>query len=645
MGAYFNTYYNAETAFAEAETAVLAARTPAQIENPLGGPSTVPGDARNKFTLVVEKASKLLQYHPNSSLVDDALMMIGKSYAYQGDYQRAERKFKELIDAYPDGGLTPEARLLQAECFYRMTNRAQAEKLARELAASEAARGDEFILNRVSLLEAQIALDANDLRTAAGHLATAAENAPDATARTIAWRRLGDVRMRAGDPEGAAEAYRQAYSAAPDYVAEYRARSGEAAALDTLGRYDEALDLLDGMLENTNNKEFFPELDFQYARTLRNSGRIDEALDHYRFVDTAYARTEAAAKSYFDRGMIYEKLSKQYDSALAAYTRGKGEAPQAPVSEQLNRRAEFLSAYFRLTREIAEGDSALQAALAPLPDSILQMPDSLRALLPPRPDPDTLRARMAVKKSELAGLFYFGIGDNDSAVVWYRTILREYPSSPMVPRSLYTIAQIVSGDSVGGRQESDSLYGLLVDRYPDSPFAGEAARLTGRTLPARANDPAEALYWGAERTLRAGNVRAAIDSFRVVARTGGSSPYVPRALFAIGLLYENLAPQPDSAVANYRRLVAGYPSSQFAALAKPKLDDLDAARLAAARQDSTARVSPPAVGPDSSATAPRPPEDVPPVPPPGDTPPKPDPVRKPAPPEGEDTKPPPQRIR
>jgi tetratricopeptide (TPR) repeat protein len=367
--------------------------------------------------------------------------------------------------------------------------------------------------------------------------------------------------------------------------------------------------------------------------TLQNSGRFDEALDQYRFVDTAYARTEQSAQSYYRRGLLYEQHYLRYDSALAAYTRGRGEAPQAPVAALIARRADFLGSYFRLSREIADTDSMLRAALAPLPDSVAQMPDSLRALLPKPADPDTLRGRLAAKKSELAGLFYFGLGVNDSAEFWYRNILREHPSSPTVPRSLYTVAQIAGADSARGRRESDSLYTLIIDRYPETPFAAEAARLLGRPVPARAKDPAEARYWSAERVLRQGDVEAAIDSFRQVARTGGTSPFVPRAMYAVGLLYENMTPRADSAVENYRRLVAAYPTSQFAMLAKPKLDQLDALRKADTARDSIATTAPPVPGRDSLASPPqqpvRPPQDVPPA-------------REPKP---EDALPPPQEVK
>ncbi len=102
MTSYFNTYYNAQRLYGEAEDEVWSLPDLQKMgRNYYLAQFNISQTTRGKFTQVVEKCSKLLQYHPNSSFVDDALIMIGMSYFYEGENLQAERKFRELIDGYP----------------------------------------------------------------------------------------------------------------------------------------------------------------------------------------------------------------------------------------------------------------------------------------------------------------------------------------------------------------------------------------------------------------------------------------------------------------------------------------------------------------------------------------------------------------
>ena len=129
--AYFNTYYNASRLFDEA---VLEIETTEKSQRSKGLPpqKEISQGARQKLTTVIEKCSKLLQYHPNSKWVDDALMLIGKSYFYQGDYLKGERKFAELMSQFPNSGRFLEARVWLGKSFKRSN---EFEPATRELSA------------------------------------------------------------------------------------------------------------------------------------------------------------------------------------------------------------------------------------------------------------------------------------------------------------------------------------------------------------------------------------------------------------------------------------------------------------------------------------------------------------------------------
>ncbi|MEO0234920.1 MAG: tetratricopeptide repeat protein [candidate division WOR-3 bacterium] len=93
FNAYFNIFYNAEKYY-------KLGIKPLEDDKPVD---------RTYLDKSIEKSSKILQLHQNSKYVDDALILIGKSYMYKGDYSKAIKKFTELIDYFPDSKYFEEA--------------------------------------------------------------------------------------------------------------------------------------------------------------------------------------------------------------------------------------------------------------------------------------------------------------------------------------------------------------------------------------------------------------------------------------------------------------------------------------------------------------------------------------------------------
>ncbi len=610
LSAYFNTYYNAQRLFAEAETEVERSLTIKQRENPLLAQYAIAGGTRQKLTSVIEKCSKLLQYHPQSSLVDDALLMIGKSYYYQGEYQKAERKFRELLDGFPESDLAFESRLTLAKTYYRMGDKDAASREAKDLVTRAEGENEREYAAAASLILAQVEVDRDNIVQAATHYRVSAKYGSTSEMRATAYRNLGESLSRLGEYESAAEAFGKSYDESDNYASEFRARIGVARMLARLQRFDASLDVLEDLRSNINNREFFGEIDFEIANVLRDSGDITAALDQYRFVDTSYARTEISAKSHYALGRLYETTLSQYDSARVTYVKGRTEFPASPVTRDLIARSEYFNRYFQYLEEISRYDSMRLAMQNPDSLAGLSSGDTLDAKEGQTNFPvsdsskvrtaqatmiplDTLNARLARNKIELGGLFLSGIGGADSAEYWYRTVLTDHPDSKFVPRALFSLAQIYAQDTTVGSSYSDSLYREVIRRFPESDFAAESRRILGLAAEVRSRDEAESAYRVAEGLLRAGQNIAAIDSFRAVVRRYPESSYASKAQFAIGWIYEQIRVVPDSAVASYRKLLKRYPTSEYALRVKPKVDLVDAQRerLLAAQDSSAAQDS------------------------------------------------------
>src|SRR5690606_19075765 len=111
--AYYNTFYNAKREFSREEEQLLRAERPVERDRYLTlfiEPEPQSGAGRSGgFAKAIEKGADLLRDHPESKWVDDALLLIGKAYFYQGNFSGAEQKFRETIEL-DENRLEDEAR-------------------------------------------------------------------------------------------------------------------------------------------------------------------------------------------------------------------------------------------------------------------------------------------------------------------------------------------------------------------------------------------------------------------------------------------------------------------------------------------------------------------------------------------------------
>ncbi len=635
--AYFNTYYNAQRAYDEAEADVWAMPDTKESGHNMLIPLNISQTARTKFTAVIEKCSKLLQYHPEAGLVDDALMMIGSSYYYQNEFQKAERKFKELIDGYPESNLALQAQGLLAFAYYKSNDRENATKTAQQLLELSTKRGEDQMVAEAAQVLGQLALDEKAYARARPFFMQVGDYGNTSEKRAQALMKVGEMYAQEKDFVKAQEAYQRAYSLSGSYLGEYRARLGVARMLSKQHRFDDAHNAFLVLRANSNYREFYGQIDYELGNVARDRGAIQEALEQYAYVDTAYARTEPAADANLALGMIYETVLFQYDSARAVYDRGRSATNTAESRLQIVRRADYLTRYITYRNDIAKLDSLREAALHPRDtakvvrdtvridsasvvradtmktgrkdssataradtmktgrkdSSATARADStqLRAQQMPPLALDTINVRLANRMDDLAGLLYATMALPDSARFWYKRLLREFPDSRPAPRALYVVARIEGEDSTGIHAVSDSLYREIIRRFPESPFAEESKRLLGLPPSAKTPDPLELSYRSATELLQSGMYAAAIDSFEAIVHRSPTSPLAPRALYAVGWAYEYHTMQLDSAGANYERLTARYPGSLYAQRVQPRVAEIQSARQAAIalkKADSTA---------------------------------------------------------
>ena len=620
---YFNTYYNAERAFADAEKEVLAGKTPQQWKPALPGKSNpVSQGARTKFNTAIEKASRLLSYYPTCKWVDDALFMIGKSYFYLDDDIKAERKFLELFAKYPDSDLRLEAELWYGRSLLHQKRYDEGVQLLENLYAKAVSKKESEIAALASATAGRHFFDRQEYARAIKYFQQSLAISSDDKLNAETQLEIGYCYRGMNDLVKASQAFIAVDEFDSDYATSFTAKLENIEIMSKLQKYDEALNRLNAFLDDAKNAENFSKIHFEIGSIYLAQNRIDAAIAKFNYLDTAFARTEESAKGYFELGKIYETLQGNYSLARTNYDKAKFEFPASDVTAEATQKSDAFSKYFTLRADLKKYDSlivdfrgrkpkrdtltanpvqsadtATEMSKARAPESPKELQkrlqanrDSLARLdsikvakeknleISEQRAVDSLRQVIVKTHFEIAGIFYLEINEPDSALGWFEKVIEESDNRNLAPRALFTITEIFRTSKGKGKSFLDSLYTHIIARYPESPYAQESRRALGIPLATIQTDPAEELYSKAEAYMEGASPDSALRLLYRIVKDNVASPFSAKALYAIGWLYENKLARLDSASVVYRRLIAAYPESRFASAVRPKLEEEDKAK-------------------------------------------------------------------
>jgi len=379
--AYYNTFYNAEQQF-EAGYKNLG-RQNQDIDRERYLPlfvKTTGASASLEFEQTVLKSADLLREHPDSKWVDDALLLIGKSYFYQENYVGATLKFREVIDLGTQ--LREEGHFWLARSLITSGALDLAEEqmdLARNLPDVNRKWASQY-----ELLLAELYIKQENWELAADFLTSAIG---DIKSKDLAGRAqflLGQISEKLGRYETAMSAYESVRKYHPvyemDYAARYSAIRVDGLHLDP----DRALGDVRKMERDDKHLSTLSELRYLRARILQEIGRDDEAFDIYDelLYDPVESLRASAVKGrihyalgemYRDIDLDYVMAAAHFDTAAASLTsavsaRNSSRVGSAPgASSQYAPEAitdagdmkDNYSSFARVYKDIARYDSLL----------------------------------------------------------------------------------------------------------------------------------------------------------------------------------------------------------------------------------------------------------------------------------------------
>ncbi|PSR00628.1 MAG: hypothetical protein BRD48_00370 [Bacteroidetes bacterium QS_9_68_14] len=323
FSAYYNKLYNARKAFDKATDKLD------NLERPVDRSAFLsvfvrPARAGSEedFERATQKSADLLRKHPRSKWVDDALLLIGKSYFYQENHVGAEQKFREVIER--GSPLSAEARFWVGRALLASGDWAAAEEhFRRHLGDPDSTESGRWAA-QMRLLWGDLRVRRGQWESGARTLAEGLRGVRDGQTRARAFFLRGQALAAAGRWGDAARSYRSAAEERPRYELAYAAEASALRAAARAEGFDVAsvLRRLENVESNDKNKAKRSELALLRGRIYQAQGRSGQARRAYRaLLYPGDEPTGAAPPSAKVRGRAHYALATLYRDAYDDFSR------------------------------------------------------------------------------------------------------------------------------------------------------------------------------------------------------------------------------------------------------------------------------------------------------------------------------------
>jgi TolA-binding protein len=348
---YFNTYFMASADYEEAFN-LYRTSTVASFNRRLDSLNITPsvsGEIKDKLNKVIERASKVIQIHKNSKYLDDAVLLIGKSYFYLGDYLQAERKFNEFLTNLSASNLYDEAMFYLGVTKMKLRKTEEASTILKNQLSTAK---DEEVRSEAA---AELGIDAfgkKNYKDAIDYFRKSIEYTSDNENRALKQFILARIYSLYA-PTQAAKEFSKVLDYSSDFDLAFYARLNYGKALDKEKRYTEAYEELDNLARKYREVPEYKQLaELELANNLYAQKKYKDAITGYFDVIIDYPSSVAASDAYYYLADHYESVENNYLKALVNYKKSTEENSSSDFLILSRKKSEVFSRYFSLHEKI-----------------------------------------------------------------------------------------------------------------------------------------------------------------------------------------------------------------------------------------------------------------------------------------------------
>ncbi|MBA4251444.1 MAG: hypothetical protein C0425_03925 [Chlorobiaceae bacterium] len=635
---YFNLYYNASEIFNRTEKLIIQERKDIFSFTEPNISSSFIGELEK----VIEKCSRIMQFSGESAFVDEALFLIGKSFYYQKNYVRANRKFRELVVKFPESELSIEAELWIAKTELQMRNFDFALNMLDQIRTKAKENEDDEILTQTYIERVKYFMQMQSYSNAIIDLNELLIVSKDSELNAAALIQLGELYSKLDDYENAKKSYLAVLNYTKSFDTELLARVKYGVSLVQLDRYNEALDLFIDLRNDDKNKTSFDIIELNIGITYRALGDFENALHSFRTIDTTFSTSIHAGGARYELGELFEEELNNFDSAHFYYQKAFTSSSSIDYIPLIRKKQAIFSKYQSLrtqlnnnlrdfnyatdslafirdsityalhldslekekattTPNVEQGVQGQQATgrgrdrerlFAPTELQQQAQPQQVQLQMPQRPflKADSLRSLIIKNNFDLGNLFFTEFELLDSAYYYYSYLYQNYDTTYMRGRILFSLGNYYL--TVGNKNRADSIFHYIYDNFQNESIVNAAAVQINKPLIQLDLDLAEKDFVDAESIMKNNEYEKAIGLFYNIFLEHPKSQYAPKALLAMGFVLQEKLMLKDSAASIYDTLISRYPSSQHAAsvILKFQMYKQERIKVERALQDSLARI-------------------------------------------------------
>ena len=457
--AYFNLFYNAETAFEEGE------RLGEEVD-PRDRPTQ---QQRNQYRRAIRKSEMLLDEYPDSDLVDDALFLMGKSHLRLNEWSDALRNLDNLLANFPNSEFVQEAMYLKSLAHLgRGEEQVGLDWFAR---LRESFPGGRFAAEALYRLGDAYAEDRR-YDQAIDYYRRFLEQHPDRPEVSSARLSLARILL---ELDRRPEALEQLAAVDPELLNDAQRFEVERLRVVTLieeGRPEEAAELVVELSDLAMDQSQRDEAFLLEGRTLLEQGRVDEGIEALEVLGAEDSQSQAKGQAWYtiveylvrERGPDSELLAEKLETAVS---RRLGAEWGPPVKVRESQLAQYEELHGVVAADSTEALERVEAAF------------------------------------ELGELVLFGFERPGDALPWYERALEHGADTEFGPPAAYAIGYI-RAEHMDDPEGADRMYARLREDYPESPQARSLAGEEFLTAKERTQEELEALVAARMRQIGAG---------------------------------------------------------------------------------------------------------------------------------------------
>jgi len=563
---YYNTFYHARSAYAEAER-IRATRPPDSEPTP---------QESEQLDRVIEKSGRVLALHPDSDWADDAILLMAQALYRQGRYESAESRLNEFSTLYPDSDLEADAGYLLAAVMLARDNPVSAEQTLAALAYADppVELSDDALVMIGRARHSRRRFD-----EAAEAYASALERFPNSDLRAEIRFLAAENFVKMGRLEEAAHHLAAVGEERGARRLAFEGRIRLAEVYLDIGRLGDALEVLTDVERRTTDRDDLDRVLLLRGRTQQMMGDLEDAVSTYEGIAASHERSKAAAEALYRVGLILRDGFGTFEEAVEAFREAKDEAPRTEVSREAAdaiRDIEELQESLAIIESWLAGPAAVDTLAAAgdttgaAGDTLSAVADTLGAAA------DTLGAAadttgaVADTLDAARGGSQFAPADTLSAAQTDTLASGAIDQSQFV--TMLADAPVTAADSLSA--SVDTLLALsdsLAVAPPDTFVSTEPDTVA---IP----DEARAMFRAGEIYLfKMDNAETAVEYYEMVVEHFGETPLGPKAALAVAWARGEMLDQPMLSAEAYRSVLEMYPDTDYAREAERVLAEVTGA--------------------------------------------------------------------